>query len=379
MANLRTLSFKQLVDNWVAAAQATASAILDFAPGSTLLSLAQATAGLMLWFQGVAVTVLGVTRASTSRGVDLDTWMDDFNFHRLPGVAAIGQEVFARSILGTQILVPVGAQVQTADGSHVYTVIADTTNVNYDVALNGYVILPGSFSVSATVQAVEASALSNVAAETIVQQVTGIPGVEGVTNPLAFTNGVDPETDSAFRTRFVAFLGSLSRATRDAITYGIMQVASVTQPVYFSLTENQNPNGSAHLGYFYAYVDDGTGNPSQDFLNEISDAIELYRGFTIQYAVFPATSVVVAFQATLTTAQGYNHSSVTGQVTAAITTAINTLNLGQTLSYTNLIKLCYDTVPGAVTNVVNPLLNNSTSDVICTSKQVIRAGAINIS
>jgi lysozyme len=51
---------------------------------------------------------------------------------------------------------------------------------------------------------------------TITQALTGI---DTVTNVTGFLNGSDAESDAALRTRFIAYVASLSKATKNAIGY----------------------------------------------------------------------------------------------------------------------------------------------------------------
>jgi len=100
-----------------------------------LLAIAQATAGALLWLQAIILQLLTVTRAATSVGPDLDSWMADFNFDRLQAVAATGQVTFARFTATQQAVVEIGVTVQSADGTQNFTVTLDTTNSAYSATL----------------------------------------------------------------------------------------------------------------------------------------------------------------------------------------------------------------------------------------------------
>src|SRR5579884_463958 len=91
----KTLALRQ----FVSAAQAVASAAgiaLDASIGSLTLAFGQAVQGAFLWLQSFAIQILALTRASTSFGTDLDSWMADWFFTRLPAVAATGNATFSR-------------------------------------------------------------------------------------------------------------------------------------------------------------------------------------------------------------------------------------------------------------------------------------------
>jgi hypothetical protein len=372
---LNTQSFNTIVQNEIAAAQASSSSLLDFSTGSVLLALMQANASAVaLWLQGLDVYILSLARAATSNGTDLDSWMADFGFTRLPATQALGTVTFSRATTTAQAVVPVGAQVQTTNGAQTYTVILDTTNPNYNAGLNGYVITVSTSSINVTVQANNAGTQGNAIANSINVITTPIAYVDTVNNASAFTNALNSETDAAFRVRFVAYLASLSKATNAAISYAVSQVQGV---VDFTITENQAYNGSTQYGYFFVVVDDGTGNPSGGLLANVNSAIEAVRGLTITYGVFAPVITNATVVMTVVAASGYTHSAVAAIVSAALTTYINTLTLGETLYYTRLAQVAYDSTPG-VLNVTSVTLNSGTSDLTANAEHIIKVVSITI-
>ena len=94
--NLSLQTFATLVQNMAAAVQGAASQLLDLSVGSVLRALLEASASVALWLQWLIVLVLNMTRAATSQGPALDSWMADFSFTRLPAAAATGQITFSR-------------------------------------------------------------------------------------------------------------------------------------------------------------------------------------------------------------------------------------------------------------------------------------------
>lgn len=374
MATLQSYTFSQIVSNIAAAVQSSASALTDFAVGSVMRAIAEAVAGVTLWLQAIILQLLTLTRAATSAGNDLDTWMADFGVTRLPAVASTGQVTFARFTATQQAVVPVGATIQTTDGNQNFTVIVDTSNSAYSADLGGYVLPANTASVNVPVQAATAGAAGNVQAGTITVITTPIQGVDTVTNAAAFTNGIDAESDAALRTRFVMYLASLSKATKAAIGYA---VTSVQQRLDYTLTENEDYNGTADIGYFYVVVDDGTGSPSNTLLTNVSSAVETVRAVGARYGVFAPAIESANVTMVLTTAAGYTHADVVAAVGTALTDFINGLKIGVSLPYTQLASVAYG-VQG-VANVSGILLNGATSDLTANQKQKILAGTMTIS
>ena len=370
---LPTFTFSQLVSNIATAVQGSASSLIDFTVGSVLRAIAEATSSVVLWLQALILQLMTVTRAATSNGSDLDSWCADFGFSRLPAAASTGQVTFARFTATRQAVVPIGSTIQTSDGTQNFTVTIDATNSAYSSTLNGYVLPVNTASVNVPVQAANAGSSGNVQANTISVITTPIPGVDTVTNGAAFTNGIDPESDPAFRVRFVAYLGSLSKATDAAIEYAI---TTVQQGLDFTLTKNYAYNGTFQPGYFYVVIDDGTGYPSSQLQTDVSNAIEAVRGATITFGVFPPEVLTANVAMTLTTASGFTHATVVAAVTTALTTFIDSLTLGVSLPYTQLASIAYD-VPG-VTNVTGITLNSASSDLNADTKHKIVAGTVSV-
>ena len=153
--------------------------------------------------------------------------------------------------------------------------------------------------------------------------------------------------------------------------------SSLSAAAQYTLIENYQYNGTYDPGYFCIIVDDGTGSPGSTFLSNVASAVEAVRGFTIRYGVFAPTVVTASAGMTITTADGYDHSSLVALVSTALSIYINSLGLGQSLPYSRLAQIAYDASPG-VTNVTGVTLNGGTADLAATSKQVIKSGALTV-
>lgn len=374
MANITTQDFPTLVRNMVTAIQGTASALVDLTVGSILRAATEAWALTVLWLQAMILQVLAITRAATSSGADLDSWVSDFGVTRLAAVAATGQATFARFSSTLQAVVPVGATTQTGDGSQQFVVTLDTTNPDFSAPLGGYVLAAGVGSLNVPVAATLAGAGGNVQIGQINTITQAIPGIDTVTNAAAFTNGADAESDAALRARFIAYIASLSKATKNAIGYAI---TSMQPGLAYSLTENQQYGGAAQMGYFYAVVDDGTGVPGSTLLASANNAIDAVRPFTVNFGVFAPVLVNAAVVMTCAIASGYDAVATKALVATALKNYINSLALGQTLTFTRLAQVAYDASPG-VTNVSSVTLNGGTADLTATNQQVIKWSTVTV-
>jgi Baseplate J-like protein len=376
MATLFTKSYSILLSDFASAVQGSASALLNFVVGTVLRALSQATASVVMWLQGLILQLLTVTRLATSSNGDVDTFLADFGFSRLPAQDATGQVVFSRATPTIATAVPVGAVVTSGDGTQSFVVIADPTNAAFNAGFNSYPLLVGVASVSVTVQAVHGCTGGNVSGGAISILQTGLPGVDTVTNPNAFISGVNAETDAAVKVRFQNFLASLFNATEQALIFAI---DSVNQNLQVQLVEQ--PNGSPNV---LLYVDDGTGSISSTLVNTASVAANSVRAAGITIGVLAATKLTAKVQMTLTTAAGFTHNTVVGQVATAVTNFINAIGLpptvggpAGTLFYLQLSAIAFG-VPGVI-GVDNMLLNGGAVDLVPAQGQTIKAGTVAVS
>src|ERR1700733_1925446 len=131
-------TFTTLMQNMAAAVEASATQLLDLTVGSTLRAVLESNASIALWMQWLILLVLRTTRAATSNGTDLDSWMADFSLTRLPAVSATGSVTFSRFTSTAMALIPAGALVRTADGTQTFRVSIDTLLVSWASVSNGY-------------------------------------------------------------------------------------------------------------------------------------------------------------------------------------------------------------------------------------------------
>jgi uncharacterized phage protein gp47/JayE len=371
MASLSTSDFTTITRNIVTAIQAGSAQLLNLTVGSVLRAIVEAIAGVILWLQGLITYVLTLTRFATSTGTDADSWAADFGFEREGAVPSTGLVTFSRFTTTNQSVIPVGTTLQTADGSQSFTVPADPTNTAFNEALNGFVMAATVATLNVTAVATTPGSGGNVLASTITSMGQGIPGVDTVTNAAAFTNGQDSESDPAFKARFVLYIAGLSQATKAAVASAI---ADVQQGLQFTLTEDFDYNGTYDPGSFYVVIDDGSGTPPSQLLTNVGNAIENVRALGIRFAVFAPIVSDVNVSMTITSATGFDHPTVVGEVGLALTAFINGLGLGNGLPYTRLAGIAFG-ISGVI-NVSAVLLNSGTSDITGNPQVTLKAGTI---
>jgi uncharacterized phage protein gp47/JayE len=356
----------------VAAIQAQAAPPVDASQGSLTLAWTEGNDGIALWLQAQNIAVMLLTRASTSTGAPLDSWMADWYFYRLPATVAVGQATFSRYTASGQAMVYPGTLLTTSPNGPQFVVTTDTTNAAWSPSAGAYVIANSVASVTVPIAAVVAGAAGNAGANTIIFFSAPVAGFDTVTNAAALTGGANAESDAAFRARFWLYIASLREATPAALIY---YITSLQQGVTAQIVENYTYLGAPDPGFIYAVVDDGSGDPPSSLLTAAGLQIDAHRAAGIGFAVYGPTVTYANVAATLTTVATAVHASVVTTATAALTNFINALPDGTNLPYTRIAQVLYDSST-AITNVSGVTLNGATADLTVSAQGVIKACTI---
>jgi uncharacterized phage protein gp47/JayE len=360
-------NFTSLVQNAAAAAQGACAQILDFTVGSVVRVILEANASIALWLQWLILLVLQTTRAATSNGKDLDTWVADYSLTRIQPNASTGPVTFTRFTPTSSALIAVGVQVKTADGSRVFAVIADTTNALWNATLNGFLVPAAQASATVTVTDVTVDASGNPSIGSAGNVVTGaislissaIAGIDAVTNAVPFTNGLNAETDAALRLRFANYITTRSRATGPAITYAASLVQSGLSVL---VQENVNAMETAQAGAFLVTIDDGSGSPPSSLISAVAASVALYRPLGTQAYVVAPPNTTATVALTITTNPTTNKPALLAPVQNAIIAYVNSLPVGASLSYARLIAVVFGVDP-SISDVTSYTLNSATADL----------------
>jgi uncharacterized phage protein gp47/JayE len=358
--DLPTRTLTDIVRDMSAAITASAGRLIDISVGSVLRAIIEANAAIVLWVQWLVLLMLQTTRAATSTGVDLDSWMADFSLLRLPAVAASGVATFSRYSGAATAFVPAGTVVKTQDGSVSFAVIADPNNPAWQATLSSYYLAVGVMSIDLPISASVSGLSGNVLSSTITLLASAVPGIDLINNANATSGGEDPETDDAFRIRFASFFAARSRATLDAIGYAISLVGA---NLNYIIQENVDAAGNANLGNMLIVVDDGTGLLSDTLFNSLSLAIAAVRPVGTTFSIQPPQTIQVQVSVSIAWPTGLSISTVQSQLKSAIESYINLRPIGGTLSVTRLSQLAYQTEPQII-NVSNVILNGQAVDLI---------------
>lgn len=364
--------FTTLVRNMAGAMKAACADTLDFATGTVLRALVEANASIALWLQYLIVLMLARTRAATSAGTDLDSWMADFGVVRLPAIAAAGTVVMSRLTPGLPASVPVGASVRTLDGTGRFSVVEDAGNSAWTGS--SYSLAATAAAIVVPVRADTAGSSGNLPAGSLTVLATAIPGIDEVSNPAATGGGLDAESDASLRARFSSFIDSRSRATTIAVGYA---VESVQQGLRFVVSENQLPDGTERLGSFVITVDDGSGAPSASLLKSVTTAVDAVRPLGSVLAVRPPTVVAANVELTVQLTTPATLQDVATAISTAITGWIAGLPIGASLPRSRVVQLTFDAA-GSVVDVPSVLLNGMAADLVPGATSLVMPGAVTL-
>ena len=377
--NLQTLG--GMLSGMIAAAQSTvqqtANVILDLTVGSPGRALLQASAGQWSVQQASIYRVLLASRLSTCTGTDVDSFIADYGCPpREPAIAATGAVTLSRfSTLGSATVL-VGTTVRTADASQTYAVGADASNAAFSATLGaagGYVLQPGVASVTVPITAVVAGAAGNVVQGAISLFGQAVAGIDIVSNGAPTQGGLPGESDAAVKIRFQLYIGSLEKGTELAIEAA---VASVQAGLSYEIRENVAEDGSVRPGHFVVVLDDGSGAPSAALKAEVYAAVDVVRPLCSTFSVQSPAVLYVDVALTLSISSG-SKAGLVAPIEAAITSYVDSLTVGGTLSATRIAALAYAASP-TVVNVTGVLLNGTASDVAAGPGVVLKARSVSV-
>jgi hypothetical protein len=365
----------QFVEDMVATWQSKTGITGTFEDGDALLAFWQSVATQLDFLQAQIKLVLALVRAQTSTGADLDSWMAQFGFTREPPTFASGLVTFGKLVPApSTITIPVGSIVQTPGGAIQYQVVADATQPTWNAGAHGYTLSVGASSLTARVQALVFGSASNVIATQLSQLGSTIPGIDTVTNPAAINNGLDAQSDAAFRAAFVLWLLNLAKATKGAI---LAAVQGVQQGLRVNLLEDETPQGLPLQGSFTVLIDDGSGSAPANVLSLVSTAVDETRAFGVQQFTATPSLITATIQITIRVASGFNVTNVNAAAQAAISAKVNAGNTGQTLYISDAEGAALG-VQGVVAVLPGTTINGIVGDLVPTPGQEIRSGVGNI-
>jgi uncharacterized phage protein gp47/JayE len=168
---------------------------------------------------------------------ELDALAENYAMTRLGGTTASGTVTFQIRNFNTgssNVTVPTGTVVSTQGTDTVPQVSFVTTQtLLFQASLAPSLFNPttGLYEKIASIVAQDIGTISNVAAGTIVNLVSSVPGIDSVTNNVATTGGVDTENNTAFAERIKTKLSGNSIGTSGGILNLVRENANVSDAI----------------------------------------------------------------------------------------------------------------------------------------------------
>lgn len=368
-------SFATTVSTAVATAQASCADLLDMGIGSPGRALIESVAGVGLWLQYLGLQILSRTRLATSVGTDCDSFVNDFGMVRLVGTAATGSVTMTCfSPVGQSAVVPAGVLVRTVSGL-TFTVVEDSGSALWSAAQGGYVRAAGTAAITVPVEAMVAGTSGNVAAGALCLMGTSVAGIDTVTNPVAFSNGSDAETDAALRVRFPLWLAAKASGCVSAVENA---VAGVQTDISDAVMDGLAADGAVRAGYFTVVIDDGSGAPSDTLVQSVYSAVDAVRACGVGFAVQRPTVLTLTVSMMVTVPASADAVAVQTTLEAAIAADIEACSVGEGYAYSRLAYLAYSAAGVSVVSVTDVLLNGAQADIAAATTQALVAGAISV-
>ena len=359
--NIPSRTYTDIVRDMSAAITASAGRVVDMSVGSILRAIVEANAAMVLWVQYLTMLVLQTTRAATSTGSDLDTWMADFMLTRKPATTAKGGVSFSRYSAAVSAVVTVGTALKTVDGAVSFHVAGDASHSAWQASLNGYLLPAGVSSIDIPIEAALAGEQGNVLAHSITILAASVPGVDTVTNGLPTLGGTNSENDEAFRKRFQDFFAARSRATLDAISYAIR---GVQDGLKFAIKENIDITGNKRPGSILILVEDRFGNFGDGLRSAIFTAVESVRPVGTAIILQPPHAVDIGISLTVTFSRAAvdTPAVLQNQISGALWRYVADCPIGGMVSITRIAEIAYRTT-AFIVNISQVTLNGQALDI----------------
>lgn len=271
----------------------------------------------------------------TAAGEDLDNhaWLRGVD--RRQAVKAAGTvRFFLNEARESDVDIPAGTVCMTAAGTRFLTTEAGTVRA-------------GSIQADMPVEAAEAGAAGNTAANTIVYMALPPAGISACTNPEALVNGRDTEDDESLRARV---LGSYRRLANGANSAFYRQAAMAFDGVA-AVTVLPKKRGVGTVDLVAAAPG---GMPDEKLVEALQAYFDRVREIAVDVKVMAPTQQTVDVAAAVTAQAGRQFDEVKGAVETAVRNWFTGERLGMPLTRAELTALIFGVDGVANVTVTQP-------------------------
>ena len=255
---------------------------------------------------------------------------------------------------GQSVLIPLNTIVQTQAGIQ----FATTASA---------VLVSGTTSINAPVQALTVGSVGDVGIGLINQIASGLTYPLAVTNAAPITGGANAETASQTLARFTAYVQSLGLCSPVAIAGAVIGVAYQQEVVKYSDVYehwiDQVASGLAPTPGFQVFIDNGSGAASQNLINTVTTYLSNGppAGFRPAGVPFSVSGVVPIGASVVVVATTINPSiapAISTAISQSIVAYFNSLGFGETAEFTQLVASIANASFGQLTSLSVSLLDS---------------------
>ena len=290
----------------------------------------------------------------TALGDYLDKHAQLRGLERRDAVAAVGVLRFsAPAAPDTDLSIPAG------------TVCLTAAQVRFET-LEAAALKAGNTYVDVRAQAVEPGAAGNVAAGAIRAMSVAPVGVSQVTNPDAFTGGVDVEDDEALRERVLETFRRMPNGANAAF----YEQEALSFPEVAAASVVPRPRG---VGTVDVVIATAAGLPDSELLEAVTDHLEAKREIAVELQVKAPTAKQVNVTVQVAARAGADNAAVIAAVKSAIQTWFDGKLLGQSVLRAKLGDIVYE-----VEGVENYAITAPAADVAVDVDELPRLGTLTV-
>lgn len=363
LANIRKKSISDILGGLIDYTSTHTSEITDFTPGSIVRSIYEAEAMELEQLYTLSIeNILWGIRHSV---------LDAFGFTPKDATAAFG---YVTVTLST----PLAAPLVLAKGTSFYS-SKDTAESIMFVTQDSYFIDTGTSSFQVVVYCTQLGTIGNIDSNYIDTMSSTQLTSKTATNEEPFATGTNEESTDSVLQRFRQFVATRGRATANAVDYAARSVAGVTGVYVYETT-----------GDFIVYAHDANGDLNPYMMNQVINAVNLYRPVGMPWSVRPVSKLVkgITFEIAVTDSSLVDDSFQTG-LAEYVKKYLQSFTAGQYLVQNELTKyiMGYSTIisdvyyDGSTTNGVDDMdtANGGSGKIVATDtlpNQIIRPGKV---
>jgi uncharacterized phage protein gp47/JayE len=272
MADRKIYTALEIANTIITKIGSLSSKLTDFTPGSNLRAIVDSVVHYTEFQQLRINKAIEAFKFSGAFDEDLDNRVGDYGMRRKPGTASTGPVTFIRNTPNpATFTIYAGSQISTQPD-----VFGNTIDFNLQ---NDLSFPSGATYVTGMVTCATTGVIGNVASGTITNITSTIPGVDSASNPEAFVDGANVETNDQLKARVPLYIQGLKQGNEAAIRAAALSVPGIV----LSKAER------TAAGQVTAYVSSQSGVLSSSQLTQVKNAIETAAAFGMEANVVTPT------------------------------------------------------------------------------------------